>query len=601
MGPVPSAAPILLRVFFVLALLHPAVLTTIHAAAQGSDLTYQGRLTAVGTPVTGSYDFEFVLWDAAEDGDQVAGPLNVDAVTVTNGLFSVTLQFGDAAFTGGARWLEVRVRPAGNSDPHTALSPRQPVGAVPYALYALAPAGPEGPTGPPGPKGEPGITDAGLLSLGTLPDARLSANIARQADLDTLQQTLLTRLAESNAVLVAQILSVSNFARGLVPQGLTVASIHQEDSTLIGQGLRNTVGFPAPAWSNGRTEHQPSARSGHSVVWTGQEMLVWGGRIGPGTPLASGGSYRPDTDRWTPISTIAAPAARSAHTAVWNGLETIVWGGFGSSTFLGNGGRYQSALQRWQPVSTAGAPSERAQHLGVWNGSRMVVWGGRNGGGLLDDGALYDPSTDAWSVLSAPNPPTARLGATAVWTGTRLLVWGGEGAAGALNTGAQLLFDEVGEPVSWQAISMIDAPSARSGHTAVWTGSRLLVWGGVRGGTLLGDGASYDPVADLWTPLPSTGAPSARTAHVSVWTGSEMIVWSGLGQAGERADGGAFDPAASTWRSLVNGGIPLARTQAGGVWSGVELLIFGGLANNAPVAALQRVNPQPTWYLYRKP
>ncbi len=59
------------------------------------------------------------------------------------------------------------------------------------------------------------------------------------------------------------------------------------------------------------------------------------------------------------------PAARFAHTAVWTGAEMIVWGGFDGSTYFNNGGRYNPANNTWQPVSSVGAPSARAYHTAV--------------------------------------------------------------------------------------------------------------------------------------------------------------------------------------------------------------------------------------------
>jgi hypothetical protein len=96
-------------------------------------------------------------------------------------------------------------------------------------------------------------------------------------------------------------------------------------------------------------------------------------------------------------------------------------------------------------------------------------------------------------------------------------------------------------------------------------------------------------------------APGGRADSGAVWTGSEALVWGGEGAAGSLASGGAYNPATDAWRLLSNGGGPIARSGAGTVWSGSELLVYGGRSNGSPVAALQRVNPQPTWYFYRKP
>lgn len=497
------------------------------------------------------------------------------------------------------------VGPQGPTGQTGATGPQGPQGA-PGAVGATGPAGTPGPqgvagpAGPTGPVGPAGPADASAIQTGTLADARLSANVARQSDLSALKAELLTRLSDSNSVLVARIADLVAETRTNIPVAVTAASTTTQDAALLAQGLRQIAGIPSPSWSNGNPNNQPSARTEHTVVWTGQEMVVWGGRVSSSTPLASGGNYRPGLDAWSAVSTISSPSARAKHTAVWSGQEMIVWGGFGTAGLLGTGGRYQPALQLWVSMSDLGAPTARQDHVAVWNGSRMIVWGGRDLGGLLGGGALYNPSSDAWAALPTSGAPEARYGSKGVWAGTRLLIWGGEGSAGPLNTGARLLFDG-GEPGGWQPMSLLNAPSGRSAHSAIWTGTRLIVWGGIRGSTLLGDGAMYDPAADVWSPLSTVSAPSSRSGHVTVWTGSEMIVWGGTDAAGASATGAAYDPVSDTWRTLSNGGGPLARTDARGVWSGDQLLVFGGLSGGVATGSLQYVVPQPAWYLYRKP
>jgi N-acetylneuraminic acid mutarotase len=231
----------------------------------------------------------------------------------------------------------------------------------------------------------------------------------------------------------------------------------------------------------------------------------------------------------------------------------------------------------------------------------MVVWGGRNNFGILGDGAYYDPAADKWTTLSFPGAPSARFGAVAVSIGDRILIWGGTDQSGGLNTGAELLFGTNGIPTGWVAMSTTGAPSGRSGHSLVWTGQKLLAWGGQASGSFLADGAAFDPVANSWSPISSLNAPLARSAHGAVWSGQEMLVFGGEAYLGTLADGAAYDPAAGKWRPLSGTGNPQPRSGATVAWSGTEMLVFGGSANGAPVMSLQRLNPQPTWYFYRKP
>ncbi|MFH1107916.1 MAG: hypothetical protein V1790_01775 [Planctomycetota bacterium] len=99
--------------------------------------TYQGQLKQGGVPLNGTADFQFSLWDAASGGAQIGATLPMNAVLIANGLFSVDLDFGAAAFGGNARWLQLAVRFPAGGGAFIPLSPRQPLTAAPYALYAL--------------------------------------------------------------------------------------------------------------------------------------------------------------------------------------------------------------------------------------------------------------------------------------------------------------------------------------------------------------------------------------------------------------------------------------------------------------------------------
>ena len=108
----------------------------IVAAPLGTAFTYSGQLQQTGSPANAVCDFQFSLWDAATAGAQVGATLTNNAVGVSNGLFTVTLDFGAAAFTGDARWLQVAVQTNGASA-FSPLSPRQSVPTTPFALYAV--------------------------------------------------------------------------------------------------------------------------------------------------------------------------------------------------------------------------------------------------------------------------------------------------------------------------------------------------------------------------------------------------------------------------------------------------------------------------------
>ena len=103
-------------------------------AALGTAFTYQGQLKKDGNPVSGTCDFQFTLYDDASGGTAL-GTQTKTGVSVTNGLFTVQLDFGANAFQGNARWLQIAVKCAGDTD-YITLSLRQALTAAPYSLYA---------------------------------------------------------------------------------------------------------------------------------------------------------------------------------------------------------------------------------------------------------------------------------------------------------------------------------------------------------------------------------------------------------------------------------------------------------------------------------
>jgi len=108
----------------------------------GAAITYQGRLTDKGNPANDMYDFSFQLYDAATLGHPVnLIPIEKNDVNVYQGYFTVTLDFGAAAFNGDARWLQIGVRPFKSTGAYTPLAPRQELTPNPYSLYAAKSAG----------------------------------------------------------------------------------------------------------------------------------------------------------------------------------------------------------------------------------------------------------------------------------------------------------------------------------------------------------------------------------------------------------------------------------------------------------------------------
>jgi hypothetical protein len=159
----------------------------VHAHAQSTAFVYQGRLDTAGVPTNGTNDFSFALFDAAIGGIRVGDINRFNALGISNGLFTVTLDFGSAAFNGSPRWLQIGVRPGSSAGAFTELAPRQPITATPNAIFAgfANSANAAGLAGTLPSAVLRGVNGSGLTSLtasnltsGTVPDARLSANVA---------------------------------------------------------------------------------------------------------------------------------------------------------------------------------------------------------------------------------------------------------------------------------------------------------------------------------------------------------------------------------------------------------------------------------------
>jgi hypothetical protein len=102
------------------------------AMGQSTAFNYQGRLVRNGAAASGAYDFRFILYTADIGGSQVGPIVTTDNVDVQGGIYNASLDFGNGAFPGAPRYLEVHVRPHGSAS-YEVLQPRLPVGAVPYA------------------------------------------------------------------------------------------------------------------------------------------------------------------------------------------------------------------------------------------------------------------------------------------------------------------------------------------------------------------------------------------------------------------------------------------------------------------------------------
>jgi N-acetylneuraminic acid mutarotase len=337
-------------------------------------------------------------------------------------------------------------------------------------------------------------------------------------------------------------------------------------------------------------------RHSASAVWTGREMIVWGGAWRAGNAsiwLDDGAAYDPAADRWRKIA--GSPlAGRSDAFIAWTGSQVLVWGGQRRDSLTGfgdewtDGALYDPAKNTWKPMAKWPL-TERYGARAVWTGKRLVVWGGASAAAGKDppplaDGAAYDPEDDKWTKL--PSAPIS--GRIAPLAGTRgdstLVSWGpGEVRDGKRVPAADSALYDAGAR-RWSPAA--DAPEPpketwcidASECVGVDTGSGVL---------FAGQGLAWDARSNRWSTVAANQfADPLFEGKAQAWTGNRMMFWGG-GMLESAADappatvtdaGVVYDAAADRWDALPPA--PLApRARATGVWTGREFIVWGGEAD----------------------
>lgn len=278
------------------------------------------------------------------------------------------------------------------------------------------------------------------------------------------------------------------------------------------------------------TIDQISRRQDDAAVWTGNEMIVYGGWLPNGQQipgLNTAASYAPHQDKWKALP--SGPEARIKHQGVWTGSKVMFWGGK-SSDFGGNYSAgvviYDPSSETWSTVSAVGEPSVRTHHSVVWDGTEMIVWGGTYwpGNANYNDGARFNPSTNTWTAVSTVNAPSGRWGHIAVWDGTEMIIIGGE------NTSNWLLSDAYAyNPTTdvWRTLTF-ERPFFRSRSLVGIQGRTIYLWHGQDASTKIeAVGArihlptgKIDYLKEVPFCLPHQG----YSHNSGVWTGHDWIL-----------------------------------------------------------------------------
>ena len=542
---------------------------TLSAPAQVPQMiNYQGRVAVGSTPFEGTGQFKFSLVNGtgtitywSNDGTGLAGaePTSAVSLPVAKGLYSLML--GDVALPGMTAIPivvfnnpDVRVRAWFNDGVNGSqlLSPDQRIAAVGYAMMA-------------------GDVKDGAVTAAKLAPGAVASNLNATGQSGVAAGGIVLSVAENPALVAA------GYAR------LGTASI-------------------GDSWLPRHASGGPSERTYFSTVWTGEEMIIWGG-LENGNPVNTGARYNPATNTWSPVATAGAPAARYTHTALWTGTRMLVWGGQGG-VLHATGGSYDPATNTWTPLNTTGAPGGRYLHTAVWTGSEMIIWGGTTGSAFPAAGGRYDPATKSWTPTSISGGPEGRREHIAVWSGTEMIIFGGY--SGTMSRGDGWRYSPAtgtwSSSLSWTPPSFPTGASPnyeRHGATAVWTGSEAVIWAGSWYNTsitrILQNAIISTPANNNWVRVDATGGPAATpegsTAPLIVWTGNDAIA------ASPSYGWRKYNPARNLWQPINAEYPPVAITA---VWSGTEVIVWGKApGDSAP--NIFAYSPPRTMVLYQRP
>jgi hypothetical protein len=357
----------------------------------------------------------------------------------------------------------------------------------------------------------------------------------------------------------------------------TSTAVDATGTAAVDQGLRHE-GLPAPPLE---------ARAAHSVVWTGREVIVWGGWRDDLASLAfaDGAAYDPATGTWRTIAPAPIPG-RGYHAAAWTGTEMIVVGGEAAGQVgVADGAAYDPATDRWRLLPDAprafptGSPPPQSA---AWADDHLVVW-------MRDTDEVFalDPDSGAWATLASTTLPDPAYRAALRWTGEELIAFTGQEAAP--QRAARLLADDDG----WQQLPELDFTSGccttdAAPENSVAIDGTLIAWSG-RGGDA--PAFALDAGSNEWREIPPVPLRSCDGSDLAFAIGADVVAIGRCGGAGRYA------PATGTWTDIAGppGSLgPLENadlTERYVAWTGEQLIAL------APTCCYSPSGPHHEWAL----
>jgi hypothetical protein len=341
-----------------------------------------------------------------------------------------------------------------------------------------------------------------------------------------------------------------------------------------------SVGSPSPSGSAPRWVALAAApivgRISEGVVWTGQEMIVWGGVSG-GTQVADGAAFDPAAGSWRVLG--PAPSGvlgGGGSAAAWTGHVAVFWAG-NSPDGPAAGAVYDPAAGTWRKLPP-GPLGVREGYVSVWTGHRLLIMGGAAGDQFASPiAAGVDPATESWKPLRALNRLTGFTPSGAAWDGKVVYLMGRLSLCTELGSSCQrfrpifVTFAPASDDV--RRISLKGIPGgpdhASNWAPAAWTGTEVVFasTSDPRDGFVF-----YDPATGLWrTGRPAPCSVDTPTYDQMAWAGD----WAVLPCGRNRLQ--LYDPAADAWHVFVAGRSPLnSRFGSAITWTGSRLIVWSG-------------------------
>jgi len=362
----------------------------VGAYAQTTVFTYQGRLIDAGVPASGNFDLRFTLHDTAALTNQIGNATNVAPITVSNGLFTVALDFGNV-FDGDARWLQIGVRVFGDANPYTVLSPRQLLTSTPYAIQAISAGTASNVSG----------TLPATNLVGTVPDARLSTNVALLNGAANFSGNVSAPFLSGNGI---GLTNVPGRIFDVIPTAANIQALPNTGYLATNDVTAVVVTLPASIRVGETVRVSASGAGGWILAQNAGQSILFGSLL---NNIGSSWTPRETSRNW---KAIASSADGSKLAAVVNGGHIFTSTNYGTTwtdrATLGN--------QNWTSIASSG------------DGSKLVA---------VASSGLYT-STNSGATWTLRQGSSSWTGVASSLDGVKLVAVAGAGLTTSTNSGA---------------------------------------------------------------------------------------------------------------------------------------------------------------------